>query len=56
LRGRGDATPGRGKIHLANYRQRRLLSRKGGLFWLRRGRRRRSREVFALYGAAILLP
>jgi hypothetical protein len=56
LRGRGDATPGRGKLHFANYRKRRLLSRKGGLFRLGRGRRRRSRDVFALYGAAILLP
>jgi hypothetical protein len=56
LRGQGDATPGRGKLHFANYRKRRFLSRKGGLFRLGRGRRRRSRDVFALYGAAILLP
>jgi hypothetical protein len=56
LRGQGDATPGRGKLHFANYRQRGLLRRKGGLFRLGRGRRRKSRKVFALYGAAILVP
>jgi hypothetical protein len=56
LRGRGEATPGGGKVYFANYRQRGLLSRKGGLFRLGRGRWRRSRDVFALYGSAILLP
>jgi hypothetical protein len=56
LRGRGKATPGGGKLYFTNYQQRGLLSRKGGLFRLGRGRRRRSSNLFALYESAILLP